>query len=199
VTKARDFPPDDELLNRIRAEDEEANYLLHEKHSRAVDTIIWVKLREPWCNHQEDVRSETWNRVFRHLSTLRDPSRLEPFIRKIAINESFRHLRNAHMGQPETEPLDETQQSELGGIISVEKMAEDAELFDKALTAVEAELPKFGEIIKLHQVEGYVFEEIGDRLGWTKQKVWRTYQRGVKRLLKLLEGGCRPTRRPPAG
>lgn len=193
MAKERDFPPDDELLERIRAGDEEAKYQFNKKHSKLVNRVVWGRLWGSWCNHQEDVRVEIWDRVFRGLLTMRDPSRLECFIRTVAIRESNRHLRNSHMNQPPTVTLEDAQGAERGRIASVEKTAEDAELLDKALAEVEAALPKSRKILILRLHCGHEFEEIGERVGEPTNKVRRIFYRGLTKLRKLLKGGSDPS------
>lgn len=188
MTRDRDFPSDDELLERIRAQDEEAEYQLTEKHTALVNRVVGGTLWRARCDHHPDVCVEVWDRVFKKIKRGGEFNWLPGFIAKTAINESRRHLTNVHKRQPDMLSLESVDtRLPLARGTSTEEELEAADLLGKAIAKVAAGRPKFPEIFDL-RTYGLSYEEIADVVCETPEKVKYIYLHGLHALRRILKG-----------
>lgn len=196
MARDRDFPSDDELLERIRAQDEEAEYQFTEKHTALVNGVVGRTLWRAKCDHYQDVCVEAWVRVFKEIKKGGEINKLSGLIARIAINESCRHLRKVHKRQPEM-PLESVDSRLLiARGTSTEEEIEAADLLGKAIAKVAVTKPKFPEIFDL-RMDGFSYEEIADVVCETPEKAKYIYFQGLHELRRILkdEFGGRTTAR----
>lgn len=185
MASGKNFRSDEELLTAIRARDEGAQKEFYEKYSRLV---AWAVRRAlPKCDHREDVAGLTWDRIFKRNETLKETGRLRNWIVRIAQNESLRHLEKEHKGQPELIPLTDCEQLPEARIVGTYEQVEAAERLDQAVSLGATYAPEFPHIFEL-RCYGFTFEEIGELMGMSADKVKSIYHRVILRLKKISGG-----------
>lgn len=121
--------------------------------------MIVVALRYSKTTHEaEDIIQEAFLKVFKNIDTLREPEKLEGWVKKIVINTALNQNRSKLYMFPMSE-LNENSST------SSENMDLSTFHFEELLKMIQS-LPTGCQVIfNLYAIEGYNHKEIGDKLG----------------------------------
>jgi RNA polymerase sigma-70 factor (ECF subfamily) len=187
--QSRPVPVEFELVRRVQSRDEEAFRDLVERYQNRIFSIVYRILR----NHEdaEDVAQRVFTKVYFAIQSFDCRNSLLTWIYKIAINESYSHLRKRRMARdhevdaPDYEKF--VAESWLGAVDTI--MA--ARDFLNKLLARVGEQDRL--LLVLKEVEGHSIAELAEMTGASqsaiKTKLFRARQ-------KLLEAAGRLSQRP---
>jgi len=131
-----------------------------------------------------DILQQTWVDVYRHIDTLRNTSRVLPWLYRIARNKAAGHMRDQY--RHDTVPLDEMEGDIPDGSDDGDFDEVDAE---KVRAALEKLSVSHREVLTLHFLEDFSLEEIAvitgipvgtvkSRLHYAKRALRKAMKRG---------------------
>ncbi|MCX6623020.1 MAG: sigma-70 family RNA polymerase sigma factor [Acidobacteria bacterium] len=185
-------PGEKQLIERLRAGDEEAYELLIARYQQPVYNLIWRLLNDP--TDSVDVVQEVFLKIFRSVGSFRGQSTLKTWIYRIAVNEAYNHRRwfSRHRRQEvglETDDEKGCYQDLLPdqGISPFDQLLdhETHALIEDALQHLN---PKFRAAVVLRDIEDLSYEEIGEVLRISSGTVKSRIVRGREALRRCLAG-----------
>jgi len=146
----------------------------------------------------EDLTQETLLRAYNKLSTLEDPTRLVPWLYRIATNAAYDRFRQASYRH---RPLSlEEDSGAAGETAKLEVMPDDSPRLDKLMEQremsscvqeyIEDLSDSYRAVILLHDVQGLTNPEIAEMLGVSLATVKIRLHRARTRLRAALGEGC---------
>jgi RNA polymerase sigma factor (sigma-70 family) len=139
----------------------------------------------------DDLTQETYLRLLRNLTTIREPMKLRSFVAKVALHVTQDYFREKYREKEEDlEPHLLTTSASEGGL---SRGPDQASLDDQAVRKVDleralAELPDKARQIILLRAEGHKYEEISDQVGLTVSGVKMQVKRNLEKLKTALLG-----------
>lgn len=133
----------------------------------------------------DDLAQETLLRIYRGLGSLKEESRLRPWVFQIARNVLSDHFRKA----PDDLPLDDgaletlTDERDTGGNL-------DSTVGDWLFWMIGSLPPDYRDAVKLAEVDGLKAQEVADRLGISLPAAKSRILRGREKLQKVLGDCC---------
>ena len=175
---------DVELINQVLAGDENAFASLVKKYEKQVHALAWRKIGD--FHIAEEIAQDTFLKVYRKLSTLKDPYQFSGWLYVIATNQCRAWLRKKRL---ETEPLEDTE------VESIEEAYSRYVAEERTKVAVEAQrevvkklLAKLKEsertVMTLHYFGEMTCEEISRFLGVSTSAIKLRLHRARQRLKK---------------
>jgi RNA polymerase sigma factor (sigma-70 family) len=156
------------------------------EHDRWLRTVVYARLGEPQA--VEEVMQEVSLAAVRQRSPLTDPSKVAPWLYRLAVTQSLlyrrkqgrrRKLLNAYARQVKTTEQDDREADPLGWLLAEERR----QLIRNALGRV----PKRdAEILLLKYTEDWSYQELADRLGISQGAVQSRLHRARSRLRREL-------------
>jgi len=173
-----------ELLERFAAGDQDAFESLF--HQYQTEVFRWVLRIVRNRAVAEDLTVETFWRAYRaHARFDARRGNCAGWLRRIATNAALDHLRSAKREVPLPDDVPATGQTE--------NAAEQSELRQKILAALQQISPKLRVAVLLALIEEQPYREIAEALGISEGAVKVRVFRGVRALRKELEkAGIRP-------
>jgi RNA polymerase sigma-70 factor (ECF subfamily) len=168
---------DPAILARARRGEPKALEILYRTFGAAVVTLaIRILQRRDLA---DEVLQDTFVEVIRHIATFRGDAPIGAWIRSIAVNKCFMHLRSGwHRYGRALEDAPEPEQA----------CQAPSWMAGRDLGAAFAELkPLSRSVVWLHDVEGYTHDEIAKLMGKTKSFSKSQLARAHERLRGLLE------------
>lgn len=162
-----------------RALDDEIGRVLREHHDLMLRRARRVSLCEDDAHDAVQAAAERYLRYHRRV----DPETVTGWLVTVTRNEALR-IRSGRMRIEGPDP-DERQLAHHGD--SPAEIAERGEDLDLAREALAALKPQERQALML-QAEGHSYDEIADRLDWTRTKVNRNLTEGRARLRKQVRG-----------
>ena len=144
-------PPDQELVRRFQAGQQDAFVTLMQRHERKVFNLAYRML-----GRTEDAREATQDAFlscFRHLSTFRGDSAFATWLHRVAVNACYDALRRR---PPLTGQLDERVDAEAATRDPAEQATAAADV-QRALLAIPVE---FRAVLVLHELQDLPLEQI---------------------------------------
>lgn len=173
------------VIERARAGEEAAFAELYEEYGPAIFRYTARLLGDAAA--AADVTQDTFTRAFTSLHELRDPTRIEPWLYRIASRRCLDILRRRRLlavlrlGHPETpEPASEGDEARFA----------EADLVRRVLRRLS---PTLAVCLTLRVVEGFSVEEIAETLGLSKEAVWTRLSRAraeFARHYEVLSAEC---------
>ena len=128
----------------------------------------------------EDLLHDSFIVIFSSLDTLRDPSKLEPWMSSIVRNIAFQHLKK-------TRQMPQTSLESIPEPVMEENTAHYSEIpLDKLLEAVDKLPEQYGNVFRLSVLEGLSHKEIGAILGIAPHSSSSNLARAKQMLRKVL-------------
>jgi DNA-directed RNA polymerase specialized sigma24 family protein len=181
------------LLAAAAAGDEGAVKELDRRYNGLVCYFALTLLRQKGCNdpagHSEEIISATWAAIIMLSYQLEDEDRFESWVNKIVLNLVYAHVsgdKGCIIRQNKTVQLDPTHHAE---IKPTKNMIEESVLINEALNFAYEKAFIFGEIVRLHLIEGYTLQTVAKMLGESYARVRSLYYRNLNELRKFLKGG----------
>ena len=176
---------DVELIQRSLTGDENAFAQLVKKYQKQVHALAWRKVGD--FHTAEEITQDTFLRVYKNLSTLKDPNRFTGWLYRIAARQCHAWLRKKRM---QTQSLEETDLELIEGVTYSQYVAEE-----QAKAATEAQrgivqrlLARLQEsertVVTLHYFGEMTCEEISRFLGVSASTVKSRLHRARNRLKK---------------
>jgi RNA polymerase sigma-70 factor (ECF subfamily) len=178
-----------DLLRKAQQGDENALNLLCRELERHIRGYFWAKFRDN--DIVDDLAQETYLRLLRNLTTIREPMKLISFVTKVALHVTQDYFREKYRAkEEELEPHLLTTPASGGELGSG---SAQAELDDQAVRQVDleralAELPDKARQIILLRAEGHKYEEISVQVGLTVSGVKMQVKRNLEKLKTALLG-----------
>jgi RNA polymerase sigma-70 factor, ECF subfamily len=152
-----------DLIHKAKEGDLQSFQGLYEKYAKRLLNFSFKLLGNR--EEAEDVLQETFTAVFRKLKSLKDESRFEAWIFRIARN--FIYLRyRARTGEQVSLEVDEELESETQGLEAQEKSPEEAVLADElkeVIGKVVRALPdKYRDVFVLSAIMGFSYQDIAE-------------------------------------
>jgi RNA polymerase sigma-70 factor (ECF subfamily) len=168
---------DPAILARARRSEPKALEILYKTFGAPVLTLALRILQRR--DLADEVLQDTFVEVIRHIGNFRGDAPIGAWIRSIAVNKCFMHLRSGwHRYGRALEDAPEPEQA----------CAAPGVLAGQDLAAAFAELkPMSRSVVWLHDVEGYTHDEIAELMGRTKSFSKSQLARAHERLRGLLE------------
>ncbi|MDE0686608.1 MAG: RNA polymerase sigma factor [Candidatus Poribacteria bacterium] len=176
---------DVELIQRSLTGDENAFAQLVKKYQKQIHALAWRKVGD--FHTAEEITQDTFLRVYKNLSTLKDPNRFTGWLYRIAARQCHAWLRKKRM---QTQSLEETDLELIEGVTYSQYVAEE-----QAKAATEAQrgivqrlLARLQEsertVVTLHYFGEMTCEEISRFLGVSASTVKSRLHRARNRLKK---------------
>ena len=176
---------DVQLIQRSLTGDENAFAQLVKKYQRQVHALAWRKVGD--FHTAEEITQDTFLRVYKNLSTLKDPNRFTGWLYRIAARQCHAWLRKKRM---QTQSLEDTDLELIEGVTYSQYVAEE-----QAKAATEAQrgivqrlLARLQEsertVVTLHYFGEMTCEEISRFLGVSASTVKSRLRRARNRLKK---------------
>ncbi|MBI5551040.1 MAG: RNA polymerase sigma factor [Desulfobacterales bacterium] len=165
-------------------------YEIYDAHHDGVRRFIQATLRDPWA--ADDLVQETFLRVIRKRDTLKEPSKLRPWIYSIAFNLCRDHLRRRasvpRPAQAHPEPVPLLDQ------IPAPSSTEAALAGHQMNVCVQHKITLLPEsqrtVLWLFDMDGMSQQEIAEVLGISTDNVKVRLHRARKRLKQILQTHC---------
>ena len=176
---------DVQLIQRSLTGDENAFAQLVKKYQKQVHALAWRKVGD--FHTAEEITQDTFLRVYKNLSTLKDPNRFTGWLYRIAARQCHAWLRKKRM---QTQSLEDTDLELIEGVTYSQYVAEE-----QAKAATEAQrgivqrlLARLQEsertVVTLHYFGEMTCEEISRFLGVSASTVKSRLHRARNRLKK---------------
>lgn len=176
---------DVQLIQRSLTGDENAFAQLVKKYQKQVHALAWRKVGD--FHTAEEITQDTFLRVYKNLSTLKDPNRFTGWLYRIAARQCHAWLRKKRM---QTQSLEDTDLELIEGVTYSQYVAEE-----QAKAATEAQrgivqrlLARLQEsertVVTLHYFGEMTCEEISRFLGVSASTVKSRLRRARNRLKK---------------
>ena len=173
------------LIQRSLTGDENAFAQLVKKYQKQVHALAWRKVGD--FHTAEEITQDTFLRVYKNLSTLKDPNRFTGWLYRIAARQCHAWLRKKRM---QTQSLEDTDLELIEGVTYSQYVAEE-----QAKAATEAQrgivqrlLARLQEsertVVTLHYFGEMTCEEISRFLGVSASTVKSRLHRARNRLKK---------------
>jgi RNA polymerase sigma-70 factor (ECF subfamily) len=165
-------------------------YEIYDAHHDGVRRFIQATLRDPWA--ADDLVQETFLRVIRKRDTLKEPSKLRPWIYSIAFNLCRDHLRRRSSASgPAQAPSPTMPLLEQMPAPSSAEAALAAHQMNACVQHKIALLPESQRtVLWLFDMEGMSQQEIAEVLGISIDNVKVRLHRARKRLKQILKTHC---------
>ncbi len=146
----------EELLKRLREQDQSAQKLLYERYSPLMFSVC---RRYLWSREDaEEALISGFFKVYSQIESFSNAGSFEGWIRRIMVNECLMTLRKT---QPLTFPGDEGSIAEQSDSFNIE-----ADISAREILEVLSQLPPgYRTVFNLYVLEGYKHHEIADTLG----------------------------------
>lgn len=162
------------------------------KYERKIFNLIYRMVGD--YDDAVDLTQETFLRVYKGLKSFRGEANIYTWIYQIALNLCRTELAKKKRTSkiiPLDQPM-ETEEGELEMEVPDESMAPDTiyegmNLQEAVQKALEALPPQYKEVIILHDLQGFSYEEMASLLGTNEQTIRVRLHRARKMLKKLLE------------
>jgi RNA polymerase sigma-70 factor (ECF subfamily) len=178
-----------DLLRKAQQGDENALNLLCRELEGNIRGYFWTKFRDN--DIVDDLSQETFIRLLRNLTTIREPMKLRSFVAKVALHVTQDYFREKYRAkEEELEPHLFTTSASEGGF---DRGSGQAETDDQAVLNVDleralAELPDKARQIIVLRAEGHKYEEISAQVGLTVSGVKMQVKRNLEKLKTALLG-----------
>ena len=186
---------DDELIRKLRANEEEAYEILLARFQQPVYNLAFRLLNDP--GDASDVVQEVFLKVFRNVGHFRRQSSLKTWIYRITVNEAhnqrrwFSRHRSREVGfddQPDEDrrrPVPDNSRSPFDYVFERERHL----LLENALARIN---PVFREVVVLRDIADLSYEEIAEVLRISLGTVKSRIMRGREALRDELTGRLEP-------
>jgi RNA polymerase sigma-70 factor, ECF subfamily len=180
---------DFELVRRVQSGDQEAFRQLVERHQNRIFSIVYRTLRNR--EDAEDVAQRVFTKVYFAIQSFDCCNSLLTWIYKIAINESYSHLRRRRMAlEHEVDAPDYEQFVADSWFGDVDTTLADRDFLKKLLARVGEEDRL---LLVLKEVEGHSIGELAEITGASQSAIKTKLFRARR---KLLEAAGRLSQRP---
>ncbi len=165
---------------------------IYDQHYSSVRKSILALVKDEWA--ADDILQETFLKVQQNIESLRDPSRLSPWIFRIAHNlcqDHFRRLKKLRkeesIDQEETGDLKEALiQKEIG----IQKEMEQRQMGECVQNQINLLPESLRTVLVLFDIMEFSHQESADILGITVKNVKVRLHRARKKLKTILEEIC---------
>ncbi len=174
--------PDDVLVQRLQAGDEDLFAVLMRRHNRGVYRVVRSVVRDE--SSVEDVMQDVYVSVFTHVGELSGAGAFSTWLRKIALHQALhrvKRVRNAPFSEVDLDELEPP--SELP---CPELEAGRSELRNALERAIDALPNGFREVFMMRSVEGCSVAETASVLGVREDTVKTRHHRARAKLQQLL-------------
>ena len=189
---AKTLQSDSELARKAAAGDQAAFILLVERHQGMVSGVALSLLKD--VSASEDAAQETFLSAWKKMGTLRDFSKLRPWLAAIARNTALTHLRMKKK-KAESRALEETMSDSSPGPDQVSAHKDDLSL---VLTALETLPEKYRTPLILFYREDQSVAAVAEALGLRQDLVKQRLKRGRDQLRDEVESTLSKTLRRSA-
>lgn len=164
---------------------------IYDQYYAKVRRFILALVKDEWA--ADDLIQETFLKIQGNLSTLRDPSKMSPWIFRIAYHlcqDHFRQLKGAQRG----ESIDEEKIENLEDVFVqeelVQKGLEQREMGQCVQKQIDLLPQSLRAVLILFDIMEFSHQEIADTLGITIENVKVRLHRARKKLKAILEEKC---------
>jgi RNA polymerase sigma-70 factor (ECF subfamily) len=176
-----------DLLTKAQRGDQNALNLLCKELEKQVRGYFWVKFRDN--DLVDDLAQETYLRLLKSLSTIREPMKLRSFVAKVAVHVTQDYFRGKYREKEEelephllTVPASKGELGRGSGPAALDDQAVQKVDLERAL----AELSDKARQIILLRAEGHKYEEISAQVGLTVSGVKMQVKRNLEKLKTAL-------------
>lgn len=149
-------PPADDLVDRARRGDREAEYALYRLHAPRIHRLVYRLCGDAALT--DDLLQDTFVRAFSRLGDFRGDAAFGTWVHRIAVNLTLNARRSADRRERRIAPL-------RTDLAAPESTAFDPDFPGAFAEAVDALSPGQREVFVMHALEGYTHVEIADILG----------------------------------
>ena len=164
---------------------------IYDPHYAKVRKFILAIVKDPWT--ADDLIQETFLKVQQNLGTLKDPSKLSPWIYRIAYNLCQDHFRQGKAEQKrENTGLEQTESLAEGFIqdVLIQKELEQREMGRCVQDQIDLLPEPLRAVLVLFDIMECSHQEIADILGITVANVKVRLHRAREKLKPILEEKC---------
>jgi DNA-directed RNA polymerase specialized sigma24 family protein len=184
-----DFPSLKELLAAASAGDERAIDEARARYNGVVCRDTLYHLRRKGCNdsadHSQGIINRAWFAILRHSNQLEDCEKFEGWINTIISNLVSEHVSGPNGCIARQQKTVQLKPSQDARIERAEHMIEANIWVNEMITLAYARSFMFGEIVRLHLVEGYTLDKVAEGLHLSLGKVRSFYYRNLNDFRKL--------------
>jgi len=176
-----------DLLRKAQQGDQDALEVLCKELERPVRGFFWQKFRDN--DIVDDLSQETYIRLLRNLTTIREPMKLRSFVTKVSIHVTQDYFRGKYREkEEELEPHVRTIPISEGvlGRESRQVALDDQTVLKVDLERALSELSDRARQIILLRAEGHKYEEISAQVGMTVSGVKMQVKRNLEKLKTAL-------------
>jgi RNA polymerase sigma-70 factor (ECF subfamily) len=159
---------------------------IYDQYFERIRGFIRARIRDSW--HADDLAQETFMRARRHIDSLRDPSRIKPWLFRIAYHTCQDHYRSKDGKPGVLIPLD--------GDIGIadphrsETLVEQQEMSNCLQEKVLLLPDSHRTVLWLYDVLGFTHQEIADVLEINEGNVKVRLHRARKKMKSILKEHC---------
>ena len=160
---------------------------LYDRYYERIRGFIRARVRDTW--HADDLAQESFLRARQRVDSLRDPSKIKPWLFRIAYNTCQDHFRGAN-GRPGTLiPLE--REIGIADPHQPEKWLERQEMCTCVQKHIQLLPDSYRSVLWLYDVLGFTHKEIGEVLEIDAGNVKVRLHRARKKMKAILEANCR--------
>ncbi len=157
---------------------------LHDKYYEKIRKFVLFHIRDDWST--DDIVQETFIRVDKKFSSLKDKNNLSAWIYKIAYNLCMDYLKNS-----QTRIFKQSQEitSQITGI-EIQKKMEQNQMGACVREKIDQLPEKYRSVLLLFDLEGFSHDEISRILDISSENAKVRLHRSRKMLKQILEKEC---------
>ena len=174
---------DAELVMACQNKDRRAFNLLFKRYERYVHGLIY-QLAPDWNSNREDLAQDVFIRVWRSISTLRNPNAFKGWLNQLVTNLFYDELRKrpkftlVSMDEPMMGDDEQSATRDIADISNTpDELAQRREIVEKVQEAIETLPAQFKNVIVLRELHGLPYEEIAvltkTEVGTVKSRIAR--------------------------
>ena len=160
-------------------------YTIHDQYYSRIHRFVGAVVKDPWA--ADDLTQETFFRAHRNIDRLEDPTKISPWLFRIAHNACLDHFRNSQKSR-RTDRIEESTDSE--GSFALERELQQHQMSacvqDRILLLPEDQR----KVLWLYEVDGFKQKEIAEILDISVSNVKIRLHRARKKFKSILEENC---------
>jgi len=165
---------------------------IYDQYHSKVRKFILTLVKDEWV--ADDIIQETFLRIQQNMESLRDPSKLSPWVFRIAYNLCQDHFRQSKISRKkeriDQEEMEDLKEAFIQKELDVQKELEQRQMGECVQDQINLLPESLRTVLVLFDITEFSHQEIADILGITVKNVKVRLHRARKKLKNILEEKC---------
>jgi RNA polymerase sigma-70 factor (ECF subfamily) len=180
------------IFSQLQGDSEMEFWDIYDQYYAKVRKFILSLVKDEWV--ADDLIQETFLKIQNNLKSLKDPSKLSPWIFRIAYNlcqDHFRRLKISHREERiDQEEMEDFKEALIQKESDIQKELEQRQMGECVQNQINLLPESLRAVLVLFDIMEFKHQEIADILGITVKNVKVRLHRARKKLKPILEEKC---------